>query len=626
MRCATHSSRRGPLVGCVVRRARAGAPRGGAPTAPRCGPSRARAARRRGAATPRARQLLRTGRQSHRPRLPLLLAPLVGRCAPRTRASRALPLRERHPRRPLADYSGAAPPPLRPPARRRSAWTTVNKDERGALGDALRRRRRLRARRRRLLLNRHFDGLAAQTLGAAAPTAAAGNRATAQPPVRRPHRRGERAVGAAGPHTDASAVGGGRRGGGGAAGRLSRSRRRRRSLAVSRCRARRCRRRWRQAGARRAAVRRPQPNASRQLIRRRLVAAPRAQASRLCHRPRQRERRGLAADARAAPPPTAPTPRRPAPAPPRPGGARVGGAGSRARVHGEDSAARRRRHRRRAAAEHARAHHRGSALLPTVIFQDLVFGAGQVGRLLDSEVQARAARDGGAAVAQYAARCSAHRDEELGCSARCAAIAVLRQLTHPRISRLVASFDGRRRLPLARYASRGDLHALRRYVARCRTLASSSPRCASPFARYELGYLGDLKPENILLGVGPREAHRFWRGAADGGAPGGGDPRRTQRDHGATGWRLAREEAADDAAAEGVAMEVDEGDADGDGDGDEGEGEGEEDGRLGAPRCISPELVGGAAPSVASDCWALGARCTTRSAGGRRCGPTRRRK
>ena len=77
--------------------------------------------------------------------------------------------------------------------------------------------------------------------------------------------------------------------------------------------------------------------------------------------------------------------------------------------------------------------------------------------------------------------------------------------------------------------------------------------------------------------------------------------------------------AADDAAAAGVAMEVDEGDANGGDDGDEGEGEGEEDGRLeGTAVYLSPELVGGAAPSVAAGgslIGSFGGAATTRSSG-----------
>ena len=167
-------------------------------------------------------------------------------------------------------------------------------------------------------------------------------------------------------------------------------------------------------------------------------------------------------------------------------------------------------------------------------------------------------------------------------------IAVLRQLTHPGISRLVASFRWKGDVYLLlEYASRGDLHtALRRYGS----LALPNARfifaevCVALRSVHELGYtFGDLKPENILLTAsGHAKLTDFGAARPMAAHPAAAAAIRAARnvimELRDGDWRAKK--AADDAAAAGVAMEVDEGDADGDGDGDEGEGEGEEDGRL----------------------------------------------
>ena len=260
-------------------------------------------------------------------------------------------------------------------------------------------------------------------------------------------------------------------------------------------------------------------------------------------------------------------------------------------------------------------------LLPTVIFQDLVFGA-ELGSGAFSTVRyCKHVQRGTAARLwpEYAAKVlRSQLMKELGYERSVRReIAVLRQLTHPGISRLVASFRWKGDVYLLlEYASRGDLHtALRRYGS----LALPNARfifaevCVALRSVHELGYtFGDLKPENILLTAsGHAKLTDFGAARPMAAHPAAAAAIRAARnvimELRDGDWRAKK--AADDAAAAGVAMEVDEGDANGDGDGDEGEGEGEEDGRLeGTAVYLSPELVGGAAPSVASDCWALG--CT----------------
>ena len=147
-------------------------------------------------------------------------------------------------------------------------------------------------------------------------------------------------------------------------------------------------------------------------------------------------------------------------------------------------------------------------LLPTVIFQDLVFGA-ELGSGAFSTVRyCKHVQRGTAARLwpEYAAKVlRSQLMTELGYERSVRReIAVLRQLAHPGISRLVASFRWKGDVYLLlEYASRGDLHtALRRYGS----LALPNARfifaevCVALRSVHELGYtFGDLKPENILL-------------------------------------------------------------------------------------------------------------------------------
>ena len=136
-------------------------------------------------------QLVELVAESHRRRVCMLLAPLVGRCAGSENsrvAERALSLFANDVVRAvlLADYSGAAPLLLSALLRGGTPhWNaTVNKMShevlslmRTADADGFARAADV------CFSNRHFDGLAAQTLGAAAPPAAANG---AAPPPSRP--------------------------------------------------------------------------------------------------------------------------------------------------------------------------------------------------------------------------------------------------------------------------------------------------------------------------------------------------------------------------------------------------------------------------------------------------------
>ena len=103
-------------------------------------------------------------------------------------------------------------------------------------------------------------------------------------------------------------------------------------------------------------------------------------------------------------------------------------------------------------------------------------------------------------------------------------IVVLRQLSHPGISRLVASFRWRDDIYLLlEYAARGDLHG---HLRRMGSLAV--PNAQFLFAQiaaalkciHEAGFAyGDLKPENILLTLSGHAKltdlarRERWRGA-----------------------------------------------------------------------------------------------------------------
>ena len=147
-------------------------------------------------------------------------------------------------------------------------------------------------------------------------------------------------------------------------------------------------------------------------------------------------------------------------------------------------------------------------LLNDVIFQELVFGRDLGSGSFSTVRYCKHVQRGQPAVTwpEYAAKViKAELIKELGYEGAVRReIVVLRQLSHPGISRLVASFRWRDDIYLLlEYAARGDLHG---HLRRMGSLAV--PNAQFLFAQiaaalkciHEAGFAyGDLKPENILL-------------------------------------------------------------------------------------------------------------------------------
>jgi serine/threonine protein kinase len=173
-------------------------------------------------------------------------------------------------------------------------------------------------------------------------------------------------------------------------------------------------------------------------------------------------------------------------------------------------------------------------------------------------------------------------------------IAVLRRMTHPGISRLVASFRyGDGAYLVLEYASRGDLHA---HITRLGSLSLDSARfavgeiVAALEAIHGAGFIyGDLKPENVLLTEGGHCKLADFGGARPftAAATAAVEEERDILKRLPNGsWKEQDlSEPSSSSAAEAS----------------------EEDERLeGTALYLAPELARGGRPSPASDCWALG--------------------
>ena len=267
-------------------------------------------------------------------------------------------------------------------------------------------------------------------------------------------------------------------------------------------------------------------------------------------------------------------------------------------------------------------------LLPSIIFQDLVFG-GEIGSGSFSTVRyCKHVQRGVAASAwpEYAAKTiRSQLMSELGYEGAVRReIAVLRLLTHPGVARLVSSFRWKADVYLLlEYAARGDLHGqLRRFgsVALPNAQFIFAELSDALRAVHSLGFaFGDLKPENILLSAsGHAKLTDFGAARPLAGHTGAaaalanaGDVLLELRDG---DWRAKRQataapEDSREAQEAAAAAEAAEAAAEAAAAAAATAGEAEEDTRLeGTALYLSPELVRGGQPSVASDCWALG--CT----------------
>ncbi|KOO33573.1 camp-dependent protein kinase catalytic subunit isoform [Chrysochromulina tobinii] len=273
-------------------------------------------------------------------------------------------------------------------------------------------------------------------------------------------------------------------------------------------------------------------------------------------------------------------------------------------------------------------------LLPSIIFQELVFGRDLGSGSFSTVRYCKHVQRGTPAVSwpEYAAKVLCRQLlSQLGYEhAVRREIVVLRHLQHPGIARLVASFRWKEDIYLLlEYAAFGDLHG---HLRRMGSLALPNARwlfaevAAALAAVHAAGFAyGDLKPENILLTASghakltdfgaarPLVGHEGALGvlAAAGNViqelrDGDWSARRSaeRRAAGATddspmGDAAAAGGAAAAAAAAGVAERGADCDAAAVGD----------DGRLeGTAAYLSPEIVTGGQPSEASDLWAFG--CT----------------
>ena len=270
-------------------------------------------------------------------------------------------------------------------------------------------------------------------------------------------------------------------------------------------------------------------------------------------------------------------------------------------------------------------------LLPSIIFQELVFGRDLGSGSFSTVRYCKHVQRGTSAVSwpEYAAKVLCRQLlSQLGYEhAVRREIVVLRHLQHPGIARLVASFRWKDDIYLLlEYAAFGDLHG---HLRRMGSLALPNARwlfaevAAALAAVHAAGFAyGDLKPENILL-TASGHAKLTDFGAArplvgHAGALGvlaaAGNVIQELRDGDWSARRAAERRAAgatddspmgDAAAAGGAATDAGAAERGADCDaaavGD--------DGRLeGTAAYLSPELVTGGQPSEASDLWAFG--CT----------------
>jgi len=194
-------------------------------------------------------------------------------------------------------------------------------------------------------------------------------------------------------------------------------------------------------------------------------------------------------------------------------------------------------------------------------------------------------------------------------------IAIMTNLLHPNIARMVTSFRWKDCYYLIlEYASMGDLHSM---IQSMGSLDVGATRCwmaevlSSLRYLHSLGYIYcDLKPENIMLTADGHVKLGDFGGARPVTDVAIADVREraksalTNMRNGDWRMRLLAEGASVPMdASVGIAAEMDVCDVDC----DAGEELDEDDDRYeGTPAYMSPELVAGDPPTAASDCWAYG--------------------